>query len=176
MRLGTGPSPRAHCRCSGAQLILHDKVREVFESSLRLARELGYLKRRSMKVALDTTNILGRGAVKDTYNLLADGTVKLLRALAAVEKTTVKEWAKARGYGRYLASSIKGEAAIDWSDKRARTDLLAGIVRDADRLLELSRQAQGELPEDGAERQQIVAAAELLGQLLLQTWSALMTK
>ena len=151
-----------------AQLILHDKVREVFESSLRLARESGYLKKRSMKVALDTTNILGRGAVRDTYNLLADGIVKLLRALAAVEKTTVGKWAKAQGYGRYLASSIKGEAAIDWSDKRARTALLAGIVRDADRLLELSRQAQGELPEDSAERQQIVAAAELLGQLLLQ--------
>ena len=72
-----------------AQLILHGKVREVFESSLRLARESGYLKRRSMKVALDTTNILGRGAVKDTYNLLADGIVKLLWALAAVEKSTV---------------------------------------------------------------------------------------
>ena len=151
-----------------AQLILHDKVREVFESSLRLARESGYLKRRSMKVALDTTNILGRGAVKDTYNLLADGIVKLARALAAVAKTTDREWAKARGYGRYLASSIKGEAAIDWSDRQARTALLAGIVADADRLLELSRQAQGELPEDSAERQRIVAAAELLGQLLLQ--------
>ena len=151
-----------------AQLILHDRVREVFESSLRLARESGYLKRRSMKVALDTTNILGRGAVRDTFNLLADGIVKLLRALAQVEGISVGKWAKARGYGRYLASSIKGEATIDWSDKRARTALLAGIVGDADRLLELSRLAQGELPEDGAERQQIVAAAELLGQLLLQ--------
>ena len=151
-----------------AQLILHDKVREVFESSLRLARESGYLKKRSMRVALDTTNILGRGAVKDTCNLLADGIVQLLRTLAAVEKITVKEWAKARGYGRYLASSIKGEAAIDWSDKRARQALLAEIVRDADRLLELSRQAQGELPENGEERQRIVDAAELLGQLLLQ--------
>ena len=151
-----------------AQLILHDKVREVFESSLRLARESGYLKRRGMKVALDTTNILGRGAVKDTCNLLADGIVQLLRALAAVEKSSVKEWGKAQGYGRYLASSIKGEAAIDWSDRKARQTLLAEIVRDADRLLELSRQAQGELPENGEERQHIVTAAELLGQLLLQ--------
>ena len=151
-----------------AQLILHDKVREVFESSLRLARESGYLKRRSMKVALDTTNILGRGAVKDTFNLLADGIVKLLRTLASVEQSGVKEWGKARGYEGYLGSSIKGEAAIDWSDRKARKALLAGIVRDADRLLELSRQAQGELPEDSAERQWIVAAAELLGQLLLQ--------
>ena len=151
-----------------AQLILHDKVREVFESSLRLASESGYLKKRSMKVALDTTNILSRGPVKDICNLLADGMVKLLRALAQVDGISVGKWAKAQGYGRYLASSIKGEAAIDWSDKRARAALLAGIVRDADQLLELSRQAQGELPEDGAERQQIVAAAELLGQLLLQ--------
>lgn len=151
-----------------AQLILHDRVREVFESSLRLARESGYLKRRSMKVALDTTNILGRGAVKDTFNLLADGIVKLLRALAAVEQTGVKEWARAQGYGRYLASSIKGEAAIDWSDKRARQALLAQVVADADRLLELARLAHGELPEDSIERQQIVTAAELLGELLLQ--------
>ena len=151
-----------------AQLVLHDKVREVFESSLRLARESGYLKGRGMRVALDTTNILGRGAVKDTCNLLADGIVKLLRALAAVEQAPVREWAQARGYERYLGSSVKGEAAIDWSDRQARTALPAGIVADEDRLLELSRQAQGELREESAERQRIVAAAELLGQLLLQ--------
>ena len=46
--------------------------------------------------------------------------------------------------------------------------LLASVVADADRLLELARQVQGELPEDGTERRGIVAAAELLGQLLLQ--------
>ena len=68
-----------------AQLILYDKVREVFESSLRLARESGYLQKRSMRVALDTTNILGQGAVKDTCNLLAHGIVKLARALAPLK-------------------------------------------------------------------------------------------
>ena len=156
-----------------AQLILHDRVREVFESSLRLARESGYLKKRSMKVALDTTNILGRGAVRDTYNLLGDGIVKLLRALSQVEGISVGKWGPTgpigyHRYHRYLGSSVKGEAAIDWSDRRARTALLAGIVADADRLLELSRQAQGELPENCAERQGIVVAAELLGQLLGQ--------
>ena len=151
-----------------AQLILHDKVREVFESSLRLARQSGYLKKRGMRVALDTTYILGRGAVKDTYNLLADGIVKLMRALAAVAKIDVREWAAAQRYDKYLGSSIKGEAAIDWSDRRARAALLAEIVADADRLLELARRAWVELPEDSAQRQSIVDGAELLGQLLLQ--------
>ncbi len=151
-----------------AQLILHDKVREVFESSLRLARQSGYLKKRGMRVALDTTYILGRGAVKDTYNLLADGMVKLMRVLAAVANTTVREWAEGQGYDKYLGSSIKGEAAIDWSDRRARAALLAEIVADADRLLELARRAWVELPEDSAQRQIIVDGAELLGQLLHQ--------
>ena len=151
-----------------AQLILHDKVREVFESSLRLARQSGYLKKRGMRVALDTTYILGRGAVKDTYNLLADGIVKLLRVLAAVANTAVGEWAEAQGYERYFGSSIKGEATIDWSDRKARRKLLGELVADADRLLELARQAWVELPEDSAQRQSIVDGAEFLGQLLLQ--------
>ena len=151
-----------------AQLILHDKVREVFEGSLRLARQSGYLKKRGMRVALDTTYILGRGAVKDTYNLLADGIVKLLRVLAAVANATLPAWAEAQGYQRYLGSSIKGEAVIDWSDRKARRKLLGEIVADADRLLELARQAWVELPETSAQRQSIVDGAELLGQLLLQ--------
>ena len=151
-----------------AQLILHDKVREVFEGSLRLARQSGYLKKRGMRVALDTTYILGRGAVKDTYNLLADGIVKLLRVLAAVANIAVGEWAEGQGYERYFGSSIKGEAAIDWSDRKARAALLGEIVADADRLLALARQAWVELPEDSGQRQSIVDGAELLGQLLLQ--------
>ena len=147
-----------------AQLILHDKVREVFEQSLRLAREAGYLKgKRGMRVAMDTTYILGSGAVKDTYNLLADGIVKLMRALAAVESVPVRCWSEAHGYKRYVGSSIKGEAAIDWSNRRERRRLLVQIVADADRLLELARQAQAGLSADSSERQTIVDAAELLG-------------
>ena len=69
--------------------------------------------------------------------------------------------------GTLPPASTEKKASIDWSDIRARQALLAGIVADADRLLELSRRAQGELGEDSAERQQIVAA-ELLGRLLLQ--------
>ena len=52
-----------------------------------------------MKVALETTNILGRGAVRDAYSLLAGGTVKLLRALPQVEGISAGKWAKAQGYG-----------------------------------------------------------------------------
>ena len=151
-----------------ARLILHEEVREVFERSLRFARETGYLKSRRMKVALDTTYILGRGAVKDTYNLLSDGIAKLMRALAEVERRDLEGWASARGYQRYVGGNVKGDAHIDWDDKSARAGLLGRIVGDAHRLVKLSRRTQGLLEEESAERQRIVEASELLGQLLLQ--------
>ena len=56
------PFAKSALRVFRAQLIRHDKVREVFEQSLRLAREQGCLKRgRGMRVAMDATYILGRG-------------------------------------------------------------------------------------------------------------------
>jgi hypothetical protein len=151
-----------------AQLILHDKVRAVFERSLQFARQTGYLKGRRMKVALDTTYILGRGAVKDTYNLLADGIVQVVRAMAEVEGAEVEGWARKHGLGRYFGSSVKGEAGIDWDDEKARRAFLQDIVADADLMLELAYQAQSGEPEGSAKRRGIVEAAGLLGQLLLQ--------
>lgn len=151
-----------------AQLILHDEVRAVFVRSLEYARQTGYLKRRKMKVALDTTYILGRGAVKDTYNLLADGTRKLIRALAELEGVSPEAWAKRHGFSRYFASSIKGEAEIDWGDEQARRRFLKGIVADAERLLETARQRVGTMPEGSQQEKRIVEGADLLAQLLCQ--------
>lgn len=151
-----------------AHLVLHDKVREIFQRSLQFARQSGYLRGRRMKVAMDTTNILGRGAVKDTYNLLADGIVQLVRALAKVEGKTAQQWAGGQGFESYFGSSLKGEAAIDWDNHKERQALLQRIVADADRLLELARRALRTPRCDIGEGQRIIEAAELLGQLLLQ--------
>ena len=68
-----------------AQLLIHDQARVIFEHSLQLARASGYLKGRKARLAVDSTHILGRGAVEDTYNLIAHGIAKLCRALAEAE-------------------------------------------------------------------------------------------
>jgi len=151
-----------------AQLIIHDKVRAIFQRSLQFAKETGYLKGRRMKVALDTSYILGRGAVKDTYNLLADGIVQVVRVLAALEEVSTECWAQEHGLGRYFGSSVKGEAGIDWDDEKARRAFLQDIVADADRMLKLAHQTQSGRPEEGTWRRRIVEAAGLLEQLLLQ--------
>lgn len=151
-----------------SQLILHSEMRAVFTKSLGFARKTGYLKTRQLKAALDTSNILGRGAVKDTYNLLADGISKLVRVLASLAGVEPEEWAAGRDLSRYFGPSIKGEASVNWDHQAARREFLAGVVEDADHLLEEARKMRESYPEGSTEDGQIAQAAELLGQLLLQ--------
>lgn len=152
-----------------AQLVIHDKAREVFGRSLRKAKESGLLKgRRKLHAAVDTTAILGRGAVKDTYNLLADGIAKLARVLAKPAGLQVQTWAAQRGLERYFAPSIKGTAQVDWDDAAQRQSFLSGIVADADRVLGLARTAHGACGKHSEEARRITDAAELLMQLLSQ--------
>lgn len=146
-----------------AHLILHDGVRQVFEESIAEARRAGLLKRGALSVALDTKPILGRGAVEDTYNLLATGIQQLVRALAAPAAQEPEAWAQEHDLGRYFGRSVKGSADLDWSDPEARNQFLAEIVTDARRLLRLAGAALA-----GEAAAAVREAAALLEQLLLQ--------
>jgi transposase len=151
-----------------AQLILHEKIRTVFQKSLAFARQTGYLKHRKIKAVLDTTFILGAGAVRDTYNLLADGIVKLVRVLAGLAGQEPAVWATAHTLARYFAPSVKGTAEINWDDKAERQTFLREIVSDADRLLADARAMLAVDADDTPEKHAIREAADLLAQLLLQ--------
>lgn len=169
IELDSRPFAKSTLQLFRSQLIINEEVGKVFKKSLAFARQIGYLKNRKIKAALDTSNILGRGAVKDTYNLLADGIVKLVRVLADLNGGRPEDWANANNLSRYFtASSIKGEADIDWENAKARQKFLQGIVADADRLLEMARQTLTEYLPDSDEHRQLTEAAELLAQLLLQ--------
>jgi transposase len=140
-----------------------------FERSLELARRRGFLKpERKLKLALDTTAVLGQGAVKDTYNLLGDGIRKLIWELAQQERQKPERWAEKRGLEGYLGSSLKGAAELDWSDQRQREAFLGRLVADAERLLELAREARNRIEEGSRAERRLLAASQLLSQLLLQ--------
>jgi transposase len=157
-----------------AQLIVHEEQAAIFQQSLELAKRRGKFRtktgaKRKLKVALDTTNILGRGAVKDTYNLLGDGIVKLARVLARLSGQALVVWAEAQGYGRYVGqTSLKGTAEIDWGDAEQRRRFLSEIVTDADRLLEQAREARSGLEAGGATETALLEAAGLLSRVLVQ--------
>jgi hypothetical protein len=148
-----------------ARLVLHEMEEPLLKKSLAEARRAGYLPHRKIRVALDTTPILGKGAVKDTYNLLAEGIVQLAGQLAEGEGESPTVWAERQGLSGYFGSSLKGEAAIDWDDKRQREQLLTAIVQDARRLLGLAGAAQKAHPEQA---KSLAAAGALLQRLIAQ--------
>src|SRR5688572_13293379 len=148
-----------------ARVVLHEQGEALMKKSIDEARRAGYVTSRKIRVALDTTPTLGKGAVKDTYNLLADGIERLAIRLAGVAGEAIAGWAEKEGLQRYFGSSLKGEAAIDWDDKTQRDQLLTQIVEDGRRLLSLAEQARREHPEHGEAIQSDAALLErLIGQ------------
>ncbi len=141
-----------------AHLVLHPEVKTIFEASLQEAKRTGLLRGEPLKIALDTKPIRGRGAVQDTFNLLASGIRQLGRVLSQQEGKKPNDFFAAQGLERYTHDSVKGSADLDGSDEDAKNALLTQIVADAKRLLAL---ATSSLPA-GRE------AASLLEQLLVQ--------
>jgi len=151
-----------------AKLIVNEQAQKIFARSLSFALESGFLKRnRKMRVALDSTNIFGRGAVKDTYNLLADGIRKLAGILEKLSAKGLSQWLSERTIN-YFGKSFKGEASIDWDDAKAREALLQTLVSDIKSLLELANQHKQHLSNDDPNYEKLFESINLLSDLFHQ--------
>lgn len=152
-----------------ARFHLHPGAEKMLlKATIKAARKAGVLKGTKLRVALDTTPVFGRGAVKDTYNLVADGIRRLCRALAASVGELPMKWVVRHDLSRYFsASSLKGEAKIDWSSAKERQVFLQGLVADVKRLLLEADRTLGAMHDD-KKAEAIKQAAELLRQLLAQ--------
>ena len=149
-----------------AKLVLQDAYGQVFERSVAACRAAGLLGRRPLEVAIDTTPILGRGAVKDTYNLVSDQIRRVVQAAcrhAGWERAAV---VAEQGLGRHFGTSFKGSVALDWSDEAAKRALLSQLVADAQVALALADRART-TQATGADAE-LTAARALLAELVLQ--------
>jgi hypothetical protein len=153
------------------KLILHKQQKRFFELSLKHARAQGYFKARNIKVALDTTPIFGRGAVEDTFNMLAEALRLLLYALAAEARANVEDYASAHDYSRYIAAkSFKGSfSTIDWDNPQDRQTVLDALVGDCERGLALARMVLECENEPSPERGEIQKTGTLLAQDVTMT-------
>ena len=83
-----------------AKLVVLEMGAGLLQKSMAEARRADYRKNRNLGVARDTTPILGKGAVKDTYNLLGEGIEQRACRLAEVEGESGAAWADHRATGR----------------------------------------------------------------------------
>lgn len=150
-----------------ARIHLSEMGEVVFKRVLEDAKRVGLLKGGKLKVALDTTPVLGRGAVKDTYNLVADGIRKVATVLAQLDGLSPEEWGEKRDLRRFWeGSSLKGDANIDWSDEQERRVFLTRLVSDAQVVLLEADQCAKKVPQEQAAL--INEAASLLRRIISQ--------
>ena len=188
LRWKTGLGLEDHQRLCGkatlqtfrARLLLNEAGAALLAYSVRVCQQAGALSSPKIRAAIDTSPILGRGAVKDTYNLVADGMAKFLRILAAFESpllgpgVEVEEFARRHDLSRYVTgTSLKGGAELDWDDEAARRAFLSELVTDVRRALALGRgllaqAAAGEWMMRAANEAQVGEAMALLEQLVVQ--------
>lgn len=123
-----------------ARLTLCQKEALAFERSIRAAKEAGLLPKR-LRVALDSSPVRGRGAIKDTFNLLSDAIVAVLRAIGMKRNVRPEDVAREANLQRHTdAPSIKGTEMVDWTDASAVNAFLTGIMADCGRTVQLADQ------------------------------------
>lgn len=166
--IDTRPFAKSTLQLFRAQVVIHEEAQTIFRRSLEYAKGLGYLRGRRMRAALDSTQVLGRGAVEDTYNLLAEGVRLLSREVAKAQGEQWEAWLAEHEFSRYAAPSIKGAAEVEWDDAAGREAFLTGLIQDGVRVLEITRQVRADWEEGSEADRRVAEAAELLGQLLWQ--------
>jgi DDE family transposase/transposase-like protein DUF772 len=133
----------------------------LWQISLKLPIAAGMVSADELQGA-DSTNTDCRGAVIDTFNLIATAIRQVLRTVARVLDRDVRQLARDWNATRYLARSVKGQAAIDWSDESARNALLTSEIADVERLADLVTKLAIELPAE------VTAAITLMRQVAIQ--------
>ena len=103
-----------------AKLILHDQCQSIFKASIEACRNSGLMKRKQLEVAIDTTPVFGRGAVKDTFNLISDQILCVVKEVVALKDRDLSELVASNGLSRHFEASFKGAADLDWDDAGQR--------------------------------------------------------
>jgi len=151
-----------------AQLVLQEATGQIFDRGVAACRAAGLLKRTTLSAAIDTTPILGRGAVRDTYNLVSDGIRHVVDETCRLKGWERDAIVEAEGLSRHYAASFKGSLDLDWSDPEERRAVVGQLVADARVTLSLATRALRGYAKDAAPTQALREAQLLLAQLLAQ--------
>ena len=151
-----------------SKLVLHDKFEQMFQASVDACLKAGLVKRKKLEVAIDTTPVLGRGAVKDTFNLISDQIRTVVKETVALKGFDREELIAEHGLSRHFGKSFKGEVSIDWDNAEQKRALVGQLVADARVALELAKTSLRGYAKDSEPARELTKARNLLAELLLQ--------
>jgi len=120
------------------RLATHAKDAMVFENTVRLACDNGLLPH-ELLVALDSTPVRSKGALKDAFNLLSDAIAAVIRMVAKKKRMKAEDLATQEDLERHIQGpSIKGSELVDWDDEGSVGTFLRGILDDGKKVIAIA--------------------------------------
>lgn len=106
----------------------------ILERSAKVARDVGGLSERSVRIALDSSPLQGAGRVEDTINLIAHATRKVIDCVATLTQLSVAQITAQMGLDLFEAPSIKAALDLDWSDPEQKAGALDALYQEVEAL------------------------------------------
>lgn len=120
------------------RLIRTGMDRRLLERTIEVARETGAFDwkklPKDLRIAVDSSPLVGAGRVEDTINLLAHAGRKIVECAAELLGWPAEKVAKQAGIPVLLGSSVKKALDVEWSDGNAKAEALGRLVTQLDSL------------------------------------------
>lgn len=120
------------------RMIRTDMDRRLLERTAEVARQTNAFDWRklpkTLRVAVDSSPLVGAGRVEDTLNLLGHAARKIVACAAEMLGWSPEKLAKAAGIPVLLESSVKKALDVEWADREAKASALTRLVEQLDSL------------------------------------------
>ena len=146
------------------RMILHDLDRKLLDRTVALAKAKGTFGWQKLKVALDSSPLLGAGRVEDTWNLIGRALSLVVDCAAKVVGVPREDVVAQAKLDVLHGSSIKVALDIDWDDPAQQTQALQRLLEEVDRAQAWVAEHAGDSVEKPPLKEALVALRRVVEQ------------
>ena len=142
----------------------HNLDKKLLERTVQMARETGKFGWKNLKVALDSSPLLGAGRVEDTWNLIGRALSTVVDCAATSLRVPRERVLREAKLTLLSGPSLKAALDIDWDDDEEKAAALQRLLAEADALQAWVQQHAGREAEKPPLQQALVALRRVLEQ------------
>jgi hypothetical protein len=116
------------------RMIEHELDKKLLDRTVELAKRTGKFGWQHLKAALDSSPLLGAGRVLDTWNLIGRALSTVVTCAAKVTGQPREQIIAEAQLALCVAPSLKTALDIDWDDQQQRSEALARLLGEVDRV------------------------------------------
>ncbi len=146
------------------RMVKHDLDKLLLDRTIQIAKETGKFGWKNLKVALDSSPLLGAGRVEDTWNLIARAMSTVIDCAAAAFNLDRRDVLAGAGVSLLAGPSLKAALDIDWDDPEQQAEALQRLLAEVESLRSFVAQRSSGGDLDAKLEKALVLLARVLEQ------------